>query len=143
MIDDGGRPFRSEAPGEQMRSQISPLSPLRLLLATRPQHKQTQVGHAHTHTFYHFPLPFILTAVVKVAQPMEDQRSPGFSEDRRCSAESHLDTDKRSPAPGFFLLRARLFPHSSPSCHSEFCSSSQSSADIPDHMFQAGFRSLG
>lgn len=87
MIDDAGRPFRSEAPGEQMRSQISPLSPLRLLLAARPQHKQTQVGHAQTHTFYHFVLPFILTAVVKVAQPMEDQRSPGFSEDWSCSAE--------------------------------------------------------
>lgn len=109
MMDEGGRPFRSEAPGEQMRSQISLLSPLRRLLAAQPQRQQTQVRHTHTqtHTFYHFLLPFISTAVVKVVEPVGD----GVPQVSVKIGAARLDSENRSPGPGLFLVKGSFSFH--------------------------------
>lgn len=92
MIDDSKRPLWREAPGEQMRSQISSLSlshslsvsvSLSLSLYDIHNHKRNTHKQRPSEYFDHFLSPFIFMVAVKAAEEKktfkvkgEQERSP-------------------------------------------------------------------
>lgn len=122
MIDDSKRPLWREAPGEQMRSQISSLSlshslsvsvSLSLSLYDIHNHKRNTHKQRPSEYFDHFLSPFIFMEAVKAADGKKNIQGKGRARKKSQTLSEFSRFQRRSEwllCMSFWILDRMYFP---------------------------------